>query len=80
MDRLYTSISTANLLLTCDIPMVGTLQHNRLGLPDELKNPKDREEFQSTIHCEKENEQIALCAYTTKSKSKGKEMFLFSPR
>ena len=41
MDRLYTSIPTANWLLSREITVVGTLQSNRLGLPDELKNPKD---------------------------------------
>ena len=76
MDRLYTSIPTANWLLSREITVVGTLQSNRLGLPDELKNPKDRDEFQSTIHWEKDKGNIALCAYTTKSKSKGNKNVL----
>lgn len=76
MDRLYTSISTANLLLARGITVVGTLTTNRLGLPDELKAPKDRDEFESTMHWEKEEGNIALCAYTTKSKSKGKKNVL----
>ena len=70
MNRLYTSIPTANWLLSREITVVGTLQSNRLGLPDELKNPKDRDEFQSTIRWEKDKGNIALCAYNTKSKSK----------
>ena len=76
MDRLYTSIPTTNWLLSREITVVGTLQSNRLGLPDELKNPKDWDEFQSTIHWEKGKGNIALCAYTTKSKSKGNKNVL----
>ena len=76
MDRLYTSIPTAKWFLSREITVVGTLQSNRLGLPDELKNPKDRDEFQSTIHWEKDKGNIALCAYTTKSKSKGNKNVL----
>ena len=76
MDRLYTSIPTANWLLSREITVVGTLQSNRLGLPNELKNPKDRDEFQSTIHWEKDKGNIALCAYTTKLKSKGNKNVL----
>ena len=76
MDRLYTSIPMANWLLSREITVVCTLQSNHLGLPDELKNPKDRDEFESTIHWEKDKVNIALCAYTTKSKSKGNKNVL----
>jgi len=74
MDRLYTSISTCNWLLNRNITTVGTLVTNRIGLPDELKDAKQREEFESTIHWDKDTGNLALCAYTTKSKSKGKKM------
>ena len=40
MDRLYTSISTANWLLKNEITVAGMLVTNRIGLPDDLKNPK----------------------------------------
>lgn len=49
MDRLYTSVSTAKWLLPRNITLVGTLQLNRIGLSDELKNPKERSELESTI-------------------------------
>ena len=45
MDRLYTSISLANWLLGRKITCVGTLNHNRQGIPTELKNTSEREEF-----------------------------------
>jgi len=76
MDRLYTSISTCNWLLNRNITTVGTLVTNRIGLPDELKDAKQREEFESTIHWDKDTGNLALCAYTTKSKSKGKKNVL----
>ena len=70
MDRLYTSISTANWLLKNEITVVGTLVINRIGLPDDLKNAKQRGEFESTMHWEKTEGDISLCKYTTKSKLK----------
>ena len=76
MDRLYTAISTSQWLLEKDITCVGTLQSNRIGLPNEVKVADNCEEFHSTLHWEKENGQIALCSYTTKSKSKGKKNVL----
>ena len=76
MDRLYTSISTTKWLLERDITVVGTLVSNRVGLPAELKDGKERNEFDSTIHWEKEDGDICLCTYTTKSKSKGKKNVL----
>ena len=76
IDRLYTSISTANWLLEQDVTTVGTLVTNRVGLPDEVKDTKSRNEFESTLHWEKEHGNLALCVYTTKSKSKGKKNVL----
>ena len=50
MDRLYTRISLANWLLDRKITYVGTLNHNRQGIPTELKNKFEREEFSVTCH------------------------------
>ena len=49
-DRLYTSISLANWLLERGITTVGTFNTNRIGIPDEIKETKDREEFTATCH------------------------------
>ena len=79
MDRLYTSISTANWLLKNEITVVvGTLVTNRIGLPDDLKNAKKRGKFESIMHWEKTKGDLSLCTYTTKSKSKGKKNVLVS--
>ena len=77
MDRLYTSISTANWLLKNEITVVvGTLVTNRIVLPDDLKNAKKQGKFESIMHWEKTKGDLPLCTYTTKSKSKGKKIFL----
>ena len=76
MDRLYTSISTANWFLKNEITIVNMLVTNWIGLPDDLKNAKQRSEFESTIHWEKTEGDLSLCKYTTKSKSKGKKKVL----
>ena len=76
MDRLYTSISTSNWLLARNITSVGTLVSNRVRLPDEVRDVKDRDELDSSMHWEQEKGNLALCAYTTKSKSKGKKNVL----
>ena len=70
------SISTANWLLKNEITVVGTLKTNHIGLPDDLKNVKQRGEFESTMHLEKTEGYLSLCTYTTKSKSKGKKNIL----
>ena len=75
-DCLYTSIPTAKWFLEQNITCVGTMVSNRIGLPDELKAPGDRNEFESTMHWEKKDGDISLCVYTSKSKSKGKKNVL----
>lgn len=72
MDRLYTSISTSNWLLAQNITSVGTLVSNRVSLPDEVKHAKNRDEFKSSMYWEQEKGNLALCIYTTNSKSNGK--------
>ena len=48
MDRLYNSISLANWLLEKNITCVGTLNNNRVGIPVEIKDVKNRGEL---LHC-----------------------------
>ena len=76
MDRLYTSISTSNCLLAQNIASVGTLVSNRVRLPDEVRDVKDRDELDSSMHWVQEKGNLALGVYTTKSKSKGKKNVL----
>ena len=71
-DRLYTSIPLANWLLDRHITTVGTLNTNRIGIPDELKNTKDRNEFSVTCHLD-ESKKIYLTTYSVRTKSNGKK-------
>ena len=75
-DRLYTNIPLADWLFDRNITTVGTLNSNRMGIPDELKNPKEREEFGITCHFEKEKRNFCLSSCMVKSKSKGKRNVL----
>ena len=50
MDLLYTNISLANWIHGRKITCVGTLSHKRQGIPTELKNTSEREEFSVTCH------------------------------
>ena len=60
MDRLYRSISLANWLLGRKITCVGILNHNSLGIPTELKNTSEREEFSVTCHYESVKKDLCL--------------------
>ena len=48
-DTLNTSIPLADWLFDHNIATVGTVNSNCLGIPDELKNPKEQEEFRVTL-------------------------------
>ena len=76
MKVLYTFISTSNWLLTRNITSVGMLVSNCGGLPDEVKDANNRNEFESSMHWEQEEGNLALCVYITKSKSKRKKNVL----
>ena len=72
MDRLYTSIPLAKWLLTQDMTSVGTLTSNRVGIPDELKSPKNRNLLQSTTHWEATEGVLSITTYTVGT-AKGKK-------
>ena len=74
-DRLYMSISLANWLLERGITTVGTLNTNRIGIPDEIKQTKDREEFSATCHVNSSGN-LYLTSYAVRTKSKGKKNIL----
>ena len=74
-DRLYTSISLANWLLERGITTVGTLNTNRIGIPDGIKQTKDREEFNVTCHVDSSGN-LYLTSYAVRTKSKGKKNVL----
>ena len=76
MDWLYTSISLANWFLGRKIPCVITLNHYRQGIPAELKNTSEQEQFSVTCHYESVKKDPCLLSYTVKTKSYGKKNVL----
>ncbi|KAG1713940.1 PiggyBac transposable element-derived protein 4 [Nymphon striatum] len=76
MDRLYTSIYIAQWLLGKRMTVVGTLQMDRIGIPDKLKSTKDQEDLSSTIYWEEEKKDMVMCTYTVKTKSNSWENVL----
>lgn len=71
-DNLYTSIPLAKKLLDRKMTLVGTMRHNRIGLPKEVKTLDNREEFSTEVWWEKEGK-ITFTSYVVKTKSKGKK-------
>ena len=74
-DRLYTSIPLAEWLLAKKITCIGTLQHNRKGIPPGIKEIKDREVLSSEIYWEKEQNIMTMSSYVVTT-SKGKKNVL----
>ena len=71
MDHLYTNISLADWLLGRQTTCVGTLNHNRQGIPTDLKNASEPEEYSVTYHYESVKKDLCLLSYTVKTKSSG---------
>ena len=75
-DNLYTGIPAAEWLLSHNIMLVGTIQLGRIGIPAEIKDTKNRENFSYEISWEKERGDMSLHSYVVKTKSKGKKNVL----
>ena len=71
MDRIYTNIPLAEKLLEMKITVIGTLQHNRRGLPAEIKTVEKREEQSYKMYYEEKKGKMTLHSYFVKTKSKG---------
>ena len=50
---------------------LGTMRHNRKGIPAELKDVKGREIFSTETYFETKDHYLSLTSYVTKTKSKG---------
>ena len=70
-DNLYTSIPLAEKLLARKMTCVGTMRHNRKGLPKEVVYYKDREPFSTVVYWEKDKQKLTLTSYVVPTKSKG---------
>ena len=77
MDRLYTSISTTRWLLSRNITMIGTMQSNRSGIPNKIKNMNNMADLSTMIYwCDDTN--TVLSSYIVKTKSGKKNVSLLS--
>ena len=75
MDRLYTSINLAQWLLQKRMTCIGTMQQNRVGIPEGLKKTNDRELLSTRQLWEKTKSDLVLTSYVVSS-SKGKKNVL----
>ena len=75
-DHLYTSVSLAQWLLSQNITCVGTLQSNRRGIPNEIKNVAERERFSYQCFWESSENKLVLHSYVVPTKSSGKRNVL----
>ena len=75
-NRLYTSVSLAQWLLSQNITCVGTLQSNRRGIPNEIKNVAERERFSYQCFWESSENKLVLHSYVVPTKSSGKRNVL----
>ena len=66
-DRLYTSIPLAKWLLEKRITCIGTMQLNRKGIPDELKETKNHELLSLEIYWD-ENSPLSILSYVVKTR------------
>ena len=75
-DRLYTSITLAQWLLTHNITCVGTLQANRRGIPNEIKSLAERDQNSYQCFWESSENKLVLHSYVVSTKSSGKRNVL----
>ena len=78
MDRLYTSISTTQWLLSKGITSIGTMMSNRIGIPDAAKDIKHREPYSTRIFWEVENAELVLSSYCPSTAKGIKNVLLLS--
>ena len=75
-NRLYNNVPIAKWMIDRDIATVGTLDTVRIGIPDELKDTKCRENFSVTCHIESKEKNLYITTYLVKTKSTGRKNVL----
>ena len=76
MDRLCTSIPTTRWLLDLNVTVIGALQHNRSGIPKEIKSVNNRDDLSAIVYWADDN--LNLSSYLVKTKSGKKNVLLLS--
>ena len=68
MDRYFTSVTLAEWGLQNNFTIVGTMRHDRKGIPNELKAMTHRDE-KSTLSVHRQDKEMMLVSYIDKKKS-----------
>ena len=68
MDRYFTSVTFAECALDCNFTIVGTIRHDRKGIPKELKAMKNRDET-SVLYFHHGEKNVMVVSYIDKKKS-----------
>ena len=77
MDRYFTSIPVAKYLLDKKITLVGTMRANRIGIPAEVKEMKNREDL-STMYVFAESHKLLLVSYVVQKRSGKRNVLVLS--
>lgn len=77
MDRYFTSVFLAEWALEKKFTIVGTMRHNRKGIPKELKALTNRDE-RSVLHVYHTDKKIMMASYIDKKKSGKKNVIVLS--
>ena len=77
MDRYFTSVSIAKYLLANKITLVGTMRSGRVGIPNEMKEIKQREDL-FTMYAFTEDNKLLLVSYVVKKKSGKRNVLVLS--
>ena len=77
MDRYFTSVSLAEWALEKKFTIVGTMRHDRKGIPKELKAVNEREE-KSVLYVHHEEKNVMLVSYIDKKKSGKKNVIVLT--
>ena len=78
MDRLYTTITTSQWLLSKGITSIGTIMSNRIGLPDDAKLTKGRAIHSTKVYWEQEKEDLVLTSYSVNTSQGLKNVLMLS--
>ena len=77
MDRYFTSVFLVEWALQKKFTIVGTMHHDRKGIPKEVKAIGNREE-KSVLHVYHKEKNIMLASYSDKKKSGKKNVIVLS--
>ena len=76
-DNYYTSLGLARELLIRKITEIGTMRHNRLGIPKEIKSLEGRKPYSTVVWWEQKQGKYTFTSYVVPTKSSGLKNVIF---